>query len=266
MSSKLRALESEERKRSHAYPVLDLGAACDLLIGRLHRLGDQKLDREGVAAILGYTSAAGGAAARKIGALVQFGFLDRHAGVYELSQRGHLLQNLEVDTPEYSSKVREALERPVLFRRILDRYRPSGQVPDDLARVLSREFGITARASEDAAIIFFRSARFARMLNPDGSFREDSLSQMTEPVSSRPSRETGEQEAPPPMTYPLAHGKEAQMVFPPGMAEQDLLTLMDRLRFDIEHDKIRQFLGLEKPSGGRVLGGTFKNGSGKKTS
>jgi hypothetical protein len=107
-------------------------------------------------------------AARKIAALVHYGLMDRSAGRYRLSALGQRLLAFPLGSPEMLSARRSALERPVLFRSILDRFRLEGHISSSLAEVLATDFGITVKASFDAADIFLRSARFAKILANDG--------------------------------------------------------------------------------------------------
>ncbi|MFL6193142.1 MAG: hypothetical protein ACJ75H_03135, partial [Thermoanaerobaculia bacterium] len=161
-----------KNERSRLYPILNLGTVHEILTGPLAGLCDSQADRTGLAGLLGYASGDGGLAARKLSALVQFGVLDRHDGVYRISILGTRLQVLRPGTDEFRRAAQAALERPALFRKILDQYRPQGRIPEDLARVLAEGYGITPRASHDAEEVFIRSARFAQAIDGQGRFLE----------------------------------------------------------------------------------------------
>src|SRR5690349_8145864 len=109
-----------KRERSTAYPVLDLPTAYRILRRDLSDLGTAELTRDQLAKRLGYQAAVGGLAARKIGALVHYGLLNRRADRYGLSPLGLRLQSLDLDSSEFPSAIRAALERPALFRSLLE--------------------------------------------------------------------------------------------------------------------------------------------------
>lgn len=239
---------SMKKERSRSYPVLDLGLAYEILVVRLARLGSSRLDREALAEILGYSSAGGGIAARKISALVQYGMLDYRDDLYELSPRAHRLQSFEAGSEEFLTAVRVALEKPALFKSILARYRPLGRIPEDLARVLTEHYGITARASEDAEAVFIRSAQFAGVLDAEGHFREAPKSParpVREFVAPSPPQATEIPRLPFPL--PIKGGRAAGLQFPPEMTGRDLEILEKRLQFEIENGTLWDYLGLEKP-------------------
>jgi hypothetical protein len=236
-----------KKERSRAYPVLDLETAFGILIGKLSQFRDTRLDRDALAETLGYSSAGGGIAARKVSALVQYGMIDSRDGLYELSARGHRLQRFKPGTEDFLNAARLALEKPSLFRSLLTRYRPQGRIPEDLARVLTEHYGITERASEDAEGVFIRSAVFAGVLDAEGRFREIAKNRV------RPAREVGV--APPPQPeggekssfpIPLTGQREAGLDFPPDMSARDLEILEARLRFEIESGTLWAYLGLTK--------------------
>lgn len=158
------------RERSTAYPILELASAVRIVREDLRNLGEEAMNREALARRLKYQSGSGGLAARKIGALVQYGQLTRSGGLYRLSLLAVRLQGIEEAEAEYRQIVQAAFERPPLFRRVLSRFRLEGRLPADFPRVLASDFGITEKASQEAAGVFVRSAQFAGVLNADGRF------------------------------------------------------------------------------------------------
>jgi len=258
-----------KKARSRAYPILDLREACAILTGKLAGLGDSTLDRNALAEILGYASGSGGVAARKVGCLVQYGMLERKDGHYKMSRLGHRLQSLTAGTEEFLRVSGIALERPVLFNSVLARYRPQGRVPEDLARVLTEHYGITARASKDAEGVFIRSALFAKVLDVEGRFLEDSSSPLSpeRDLASPPEPQIEVAHSPenlkPPKGYPLPLTGErvARLKFPPQVSARELEILEARLLSDIGSGRLWDYLGLEKPVANPTQGSEEKQGS-----
>src|SRR5262249_29168984 len=118
-----------KKERSRAYPLVDLQVANELLRTKLTALGEASVDRDDLAKTLGYSSAQGGVAARKIGALVQYGLLTRQSKLYRMSRLGRQLLSLKAGSPDFKSALQVALEGPMLFRQLLERYRPEGRLP-----------------------------------------------------------------------------------------------------------------------------------------
>jgi len=256
-----------KKERSRSFPVLNLETACELLAGRLSRLGSSRLAREALAEALGYSSAGGGIAARKISALVQYGMLDYRDGLYELSSRAHRLQSFKAGTEEFSAAVRVALEKPALFRSILSRYRPLGRIPEDLAQVLTDHYGITARASEEAEAVFVRSAIFAQVVDSEGRFQEigeSSVSSGGEPLPLPLSRAEGKMLPQSPMPseegypLPITGRRYARLILPPSMSVKDLEMLEGKLLADIKNGVLWDHLGIEKPDANPAQSATEK--------
>lgn len=223
-----------KRERSTAYPVLDLATAYRILRQDLAGLGTAELDRDQMAKKLGYQTAWGGLAARKIGALVHYGLLNRRANRYGLSPLGLRLQNLDLGDPEFFSAICSALEHPTLFKALLDRYRDFGKLPTNLAQELAT-FGITERASADVAELFRNSALFAGVLDTGELFHSEAMRPAPVSSSSKTSRKNG-----PPQEnsrvqessedwyeFPLllSDGKTGYLMLPPNMESNDVGAL-----------------------------------------
>jgi hypothetical protein len=155
--------------RSRAYPVCDLSAATEGIKHVVDAVGSGVHDRDSIAQALGYSSGTG-LAARKVSALVQFGFLARSGASYETTE---LASQLLFPTSEEESAqaLRTALQQPTLFRELLDKFTPQGRVPAQLANILVRDHGITREASDDAATVFMRSLQYAGIVDGEGRFR-----------------------------------------------------------------------------------------------
>ena len=251
----------QERERSRAYPVIDLETAYRLLSEDLSSLGSESLDRETLAKRLGYETGGGGVGARKIGALVQYGFLDRHAGKYSLSLKGSSLQKIRRGTQKFQLAIESALESPSLFRGIFDRYRRVGKVPENLAAILVRDYRITERASHEAASIFLRSARFAGVLDAEGCFRENRVSPVSEEEETHSSHESRIE----PVTVTLTNRRKAYLTVPDVMTEEDLELLEEGLQFLLEKGRLRKYICIEpQPAEGNVIPVGFGKRTGKK--
>ncbi len=240
-----------KKERSRAYPLVDLKTADEILRGPVKTLGTASFDRQALAKALGYSSAEGGVAARKIGALVQYGLLDRHTKLFQISLLGRRLQSLAPADPGYHLALGAALERPALFRQILRRYRPVGRLPENLARILVQDYGITARACAEAEAVFVRSAWFADVLDEEGRLRDQPKGEPTSPPQSlesppipSPSYEPGTN----PYDIPLTAGRRATLEFPAGMTREDLVWLERRLRQALKEGALWAFLAFEKPA------------------
>lgn len=252
---------SKERERSRAYPVIDLETAYQLLSEDMSSLGSESLDREALAKQLGYETGGGGVAARKIGALVQYGFLDRHAGKYSLSLKGSGLQKIRRGTQKFQLAIESALGHPALFRGILDRYRRVGKVPENLAAILVRDFKITERASHEAASVFLRSARFSGVLDADGCFRESRVNPILEEGEAHSSHESRIE----PVTVTLTNRRKAYLTVPDVMTEEDLELLEEGLQFLLEKGRLRKYIRIEpKHAEGNVIPVGFGKRPGKK--
>jgi hypothetical protein len=219
-----------KKERSRAYPLVDLETAFDILRRQLGPWGEEALDRHDLAARLGYSTGDGGKAARKIAALVHYGLLDRSGGQYRLSRLGRRILDLPPGSAETQSALRTALERPALFRSVLALYQPEWRSPGNLARALATEFGITVRASFDAAEAFLRSAHFAGALADDGR-RLDALqpspaSEQERPGDASAQRSGAESKR---IELLLSDRKSAWLEIPTGMDRKDVKMLAQAL-------------------------------------
>lgn len=216
-------------QRSRAYPLLSLAEAGEVSRRIRSELGAGEASRETLGGMLGYTSTSGGLAARKIASLVHFGLLERAGGRYQLSRLGERLATTE--GAEQRAARMEAFLHPRLFRGLVERFEPQGRLPRDLAKILSRDFEISAAAAEPAAEVFRNSAVTAGVLSQDGRFvrgeREVEPSVETvEAVLAPPSptllaMDDGEQR----FEIALSGGRLARMVFPKVLTRRDLEIL-----------------------------------------
>jgi hypothetical protein len=208
--------------------LIDLKTACDLLRVDLSGMGSELQSREALATRFGYQSAGGGVAARKIAALGHYGMIIRTSGGYILSDSGRHLQSLSTKSPEFKRLLRSALEEPVLFRHVLEHYRPFGRVPapSELASVLTRDrFGITRAASIDAAEVFWRSAKFAGALAPEGTFIDPPSPEIQLAQQNDLGQIDGGKETSLRYSIPLPSRRFAHFEMPPQFDAEDVQTL-----------------------------------------
>src|SRR5262249_39839520 len=149
--------------------------------------------------------------------------LDRREGRYWLSPLGLRLQELDVNDPGFLSAIRAALESPALFRSLLSRFRDAGRVPEALGTELE-ERGIKEGAWAEAERVFRRSAIFARVLDTDGSFRDQELSGASDD-QGRASPQQGSEEEWEEISLMLTDKKRAWLRVPRSMTSEDYSRL-----------------------------------------
>lgn len=214
--------------RSRAYPIEDLHAAVSDVDAILEAVGRGNHSRATLADALGYQSAAGGVAGRKVAALTQYGFLRRREGRYAPTDLAERVCHPRNDQ-ERTDTLRKALYNPPLFREVLGRYEPEGRLPQRLSSVLFRDFGITSAASETAADVLRNAARQAGVLDDNDRFEsrktERDLRSLpyAEPKSQTTSSDVQRLE------LALTEGKMARLVLPRRLSSRDLEILERQL-------------------------------------
>ncbi|MCP3963544.1 MAG: hypothetical protein GY719_37385 [bacterium] len=161
-------MKQTTRKRSRAYPAVDLPGAIAVIDDLTRELGWEGQNRAAMAEALGFASAKSGAAGRLIAAMYHYGFLSRRSGLYTPTELARQL----LESPAEEGLRREAFLHPKLFHDIVERYRDVGAVPRDLGEALAAHCGIRRKVSHDVARIFMESARYAAVLAADGVFLE----------------------------------------------------------------------------------------------
>lgn len=211
-------------KRSRAYPALCLEEARRLAREILARLGEGAFSREVLGETLGYSNAHGGPGARKIAALAQYGLLRRKAGLYSPTA---LARNIVTSNCE--SALRQAVHRPPLFAALLERYAPQGRVPAQLDGVLWRDYGITRKASRQAAETFLRSARYAGLMAQNGELvpvasEVEAGDRLGSPASDRAEAESAATGPASEQRFELAltGGRVARIFLPLSLCRRDL--------------------------------------------
>lgn len=147
----------------------DLENAVDDIRKVAFELGRGTHDRGSIARALGYSSGVG-LAARKVAALVHYGFLSRTGAEYETTELAD--QVLHPRSPgEDREAILEAAKRPALFQEVLEKFESQGRLPGQLANILLRDHGITREAAPDAAGVVQRSLQFAGLVDAEGRFQ-----------------------------------------------------------------------------------------------
>ncbi len=205
----------------------------------LATLGDGAFGREVLAEVLGYSNAHGGPGARKIAALAQYGLLRRRAGLYSPTTLARRIVE-SGDAPSRASALRRALRQPPLFRDLLERYAPQGRVPAQLASVLWRDHGITRKASRGAAETFWKSARYAGVLDRDGALLPGGDSAGPTRPGRRPKegpRDAGQlavrsaSESEQRFEFALTKGRVARLSLPLSLCRRDLDIVRRQIDF-----------------------------------
>ena len=173
--------------RSKTHPALNVEQAVWILKEGLMDLGSETLTRKELGQKLGYANASGGKAARELSALVQYDFIDRRGKLYTLSAFGRYIQGLEREDSSWQAAMRDALERPPIFQKLLQRAREEGRMPLNLDQVLRDDFGITPSASPKVAKIFKDSALVAGVFELDGTLKTSSARAKVRPMPKRSS-------------------------------------------------------------------------------
>ena len=159
-----------KKSRSRAYPAISLEEAHSLFLDELSELDAKPHSRDEIADALGYSSSSGGISGRKVAALVQYGFLDRHRKEYRVSKFGDYVRSLKAGDSDLGNALRTAFFKPPLFREILDAYERFGGLPSDFRELLESRFRIARNACPQVEELFVASAIFANVLSAGRKF------------------------------------------------------------------------------------------------
>lgn len=149
--------------RSPSYPSTDLGQAIELVEKIFSSDRTNPVDREVAAEAMGYTGVTG-QSAKILSNLLQYGLLEK-AGKNEVRVTSRALSILLPDDhQEKSSALREAIEEPVLFQRIRERFE-DGLPSESALRSLLLKEGFTDAAIPSAVRAFMKSYEFLQDAN-----------------------------------------------------------------------------------------------------
>lgn len=189
------AENSKKSGRSRAYPAITIDEALDRINKINENLGvNGWFNRESIAVGMGYASL-NGASARRVAALVHYGFLSRDKDQYTLSDLAKKYL-LPVGDHDKEIAVREAALSPTLFSELYEALK--GQViPKQFVNRLIHEFGIQQKAAPDVDRIFKTTMETAGILRSNGVLSEDISSvtpQTPSPQLDQPAKDGIEQD------------------------------------------------------------------------
>lgn len=154
-------MSESKRERSKAYPQFSLDDMVDAL-KRIHsQLGSGPYSRAAIAEGLGH-SVGSGSANSKAAALVHFGLLDREQNAYHLSPISRRIIH-PTEEGEVAAAIADSVKVPTLFAALFERF-GGKSLPQLLPNILTRDYGIIAKQSSQAAELFRRSAEYAGLL------------------------------------------------------------------------------------------------------
>jgi hypothetical protein len=165
---------SNKKDRSRAYPVMPLEEALVRIASINKNLGiNGQFNRESIAVGMGYTSL-NGASARRVAALVHYGFLNREKDQYSLSPLAKQYL-LPVKDGDKEVAIRTAALSPALFLEIYKSFK--GQViPKQFVNRLVQEFGIQQKAAPDVERIFKSTVTTAGIMQSNGILSSETVS------------------------------------------------------------------------------------------
>ncbi len=174
MNSEQASTNSKKRhERSSPYPNSNLETALKNIETLKEKLGKGPYSRDEAAKALGYKGV-NGVSAGKIAACGYFGLLTRSGSSYSLSELAEQILNYTSEA-ERQTAIATACKAPALYSKLLQSYNEQA-LPQMLANILSRNYGIADKASDLAARTFRESVEFAGLMkngiilaNPDTS-------------------------------------------------------------------------------------------------
>lgn len=180
-------MRESRTERSRAYPGVPLDQCIKFAAKIRKALGKGEHDRPLLATALGMAQPT---AIRPIAALAHFGLLERKGNRYRVSElAGALVDPLPNEAAELRLR---ALNAPQIYRELISRFEADRQIPEHLATILHRNFGITQQAAPLAEKIFRQSAQFAGLVDESGRFLNHGVAPTNMDTGS--DRENGEPE------------------------------------------------------------------------
>jgi len=165
----------KQRERSTAYPSSSLEEALELTRQLRDKLGIGPHKRSAAAVGIGY-SGVSGASAAKIAAMTHFGLLDRTGDTYTISDIAKRIL-FPISDEDRMMAIIEAARKPQLYSQLLEKY-AGERIPSMLQNILHITYGVSVSAAPNAADIFIKSMRFARLMDEN-----DILSGNTQTIS-----------------------------------------------------------------------------------
>lgn len=162
-------MEKKMKTRSRSYPGASL-KDCVAMIADIEKsfgIGIS-MDRNQIAKAL-KMSPKGGATFQRIGALVHFDLLSISGSKYKITENAVKILRPCTDG-EKEEIIKEIFFSPVLYSQITEDLRGAEKIPEQLANIVHRNYGISASACEKAASIFKESGIFAGIFDENGFF------------------------------------------------------------------------------------------------
>lgn len=151
----------KHHERSSPYPSSNLETALENIVTLKEKLGKGPYSRDEAAKALGYKGV-NGISAGKIAACGYFGLLTRSGSSYSLSELADQIINYTSEA-ERQVAIVTACKTPALYNKLLQSYNEQA-LPQMLANILSRNYGIADKASDLAARTFRESVEFAGLM------------------------------------------------------------------------------------------------------
>jgi hypothetical protein len=123
-------------QRSPNYPLISLGEALGKLQVIYQHEKRSKAPYTVILKHLGYREQRGGVGGRTLSSLIQYGLLEQSRGECWVSDLGYTLLHYPETSPERGKALKEAAEKPTLFREILATYVDSLPSDDTLRSYL----------------------------------------------------------------------------------------------------------------------------------
>lgn len=229
------------RERSRAYPRYSLGELVAAAARIQQELGRGYHDSDSIATALGLAPRSGSALSR-IGALGQYGLLDKTREGYALSDRATAV-NAPRDEKERADAIREAALAPRIYREIYEKYRPDGKLPGALTNILIRDYGVVAQAANRASHVMRDSLRFADVIDEEGAFTQlESAGGLQPSAVEQPDDATLGSDHPAPaesrhassqptheFRFALPRGRQIVLAVPQDMTDRDIDILEKQL-------------------------------------
>lgn len=153
--------EIKKRKRSAAYPAVNLVQAIEGVKKLNDSYGEGPYNRENVALGMGYKNLSG-ASVVKVAALVHYGLLNRTKSSYSLSDLGKRILFSTSDKDERSAII-QAAKSPKLFHTLLKAYAKKS-IPSKFSNILIINHGINKNVADQVVQNFIETMKFSGLL------------------------------------------------------------------------------------------------------
>lgn len=227
---------TEQKKKSKAMrgrtsPSHTLEDAIEGAKKVFESLGTADHARDDAAQAMGYKPGSGAANSR-VGSLTHYGLLDRNGARYRISDLARKIIEYTEEN-ERKQAVAEAAISPSLYRELAERF--DGQpLPPMLPNILSRDYGVVSKSTEEVSSRFEETLRYAGLLSDNrvrarlGHQNSGTVQEQgdDEPANSRHSASNTDQNHSGPQTsgyrIPLKQGREAILTIPRNVESSDL--------------------------------------------